>query len=330
MIAEDGLVHHVFGRPLTNLGSMNGSADGIWTPGYEGDEIARFMSDYYAHAEAAQSLGEASYLDQAIPDAMARIGVDVDADGLVLLEVGAGTGSGTFPLLRLFQHAQLIVTELSLPMLGVLKSRLEQRPDLRERCCLLQLNAEHLDFKRNSIDLLVGAAVLHHLFHPERVLRQAANFLRPGGSGVFFEPFESGYGVLYLAYRRILKESTRASTPLTEHQRLYFEHSCWNWKSMRGLDKTAAFFQGADDKWLFTRAYLHDLARQSGLELVAVTPLVAERPFEELARSHFQGNGIESLPPWVWSIIADHEDAFSGEGKRDVMTEGCVWFRKPA
>jgi ubiquinone/menaquinone biosynthesis C-methylase UbiE len=176
-------------------------------------------------------------------------------------------GSATIPLLQLLPDARVIATELSVPMLQVLKEKLAGESDLLERCTLVQLNAEEVDFVENSIDLLVGAAVLHHLFKPETLLARARQCLKPGGSAIFFEPFENGYGVMNLIFSRVLRENQSTIPALTERQRRYFEYTRDYWTSMHGRDKSSAFFQGADDKWLFTRAYLTEAARAQGLAL---------------------------------------------------------------
>jgi hypothetical protein len=53
-----------------------------------------------------------------------------------------------------------------------------------------------------------------------------------------------------------------------------------------------------------------------------------ERPFETLAKVHFAGNGVTNLPDWVWEVINDYEDSFSGDLKRRLFTEAGVIFKK--
>ncbi len=54
MTPKDGLLHRIFRRPPTNLGSIRESADGIWSPGLWDDELKRFMSDYYTTSSAVE------------------------------------------------------------------------------------------------------------------------------------------------------------------------------------------------------------------------------------------------------------------------------------
>ena len=41
-------------------------------------------------------------------------------------------------------------------------------------------------------DLAVGAAILHHILDPAKVLASCHRALKPGGWAIFFEPFEAG------------------------------------------------------------------------------------------------------------------------------------------
>lgn len=54
-------------------------------------------------------------------------------------------------------------------------------------------NLEALSFADESIDLHVSQDVMEHVFHPERVFREIARTLRPGGAHVFTVPIVNGH-----------------------------------------------------------------------------------------------------------------------------------------
>lgn len=71
----------------------------------------------------------------------------------------------------------------------------------------MQLNAEELIFESGEIDLVVGGAILHHLFDPSKTLKEAYKVLKPGGYAIFYEPFEAGNQIVKLIFERILERN---------------------------------------------------------------------------------------------------------------------------
>jgi ubiquinone/menaquinone biosynthesis C-methylase UbiE len=245
---------------------------------------------------------------------------------LTILELGCGFGSATFPLLQLLPNSYLIASEFSTSMLFALKTKLDQR-DMTGSCVLLQLNAEDLDFKAASFDLIVGSALLHHLFQPEKVLEQSARILKRGGATIFFEPFEIGHSILSLIYKRILRDKRRIF--LSQGTKKYLKNCISTWAKMRIKDKTDPFFVGIDDKWVFTKQYFFDLVEKYDYEKTIIFPLEkSNKPFLSLAKSHFKGNNIKNIPKWVWEIIDEYEEHFSEDVKTDLLTEGCIILKK--
>jgi SAM-dependent methyltransferase len=190
-----------------------------------------------------------------------------------------------------------------------------------------------------SVDLVIGAAILHHLIDPSACVRQACRALKPGGIAVFFEPFEIGNAILRLAYEQILaRDETVASPP---EQRLAPKVSnCLrmlidDFRIRAGADKSAPIFQRMDDKWLFTRSYFERLATELDVS-VAIEPsnkgdtpyLLQTRTNLRLALGLTPEDALLALPIWAWDVLRGFDATFSPELKRDLPIEASVVFTR--
>jgi ubiquinone/menaquinone biosynthesis C-methylase UbiE len=321
-----------FNRPLKDVGTLGDARfAGIYSPVYDAEEVKRYMSSYYESDAGAEGQDAKfnlnDYYGALLREALERTGgVSTAGEAPLILEVGCGFGSATFPLLDIYPQAQLIASEFSLSMLRVLRNKLAAGTQ-SERCALLQLNAEDMDFKPGSFDLVVGAAILHHLFQPEKVIESCARLLKPGGRAIFFEPFESGLDIIGLIYADLLRNPRLYL--MNPRRARYVWHSLNYWRQMRGADKNAPFFQGADDKWLFTPTYFEKLRERFGFRSCIQFPLdKSSRPFASLVKTHMEGNGFKPIPGWVWKTVDRYESAFSDEMKQSLFTEGGIVFQK--
>lgn len=326
------LLQRSFNRPLRDLASFGSPGfEGIYSPLYDEAEVKRYMSSYYESLEGARGQDEKldlnSYYLSLLRESLQRTGqIDELPRVRSVLEIGCGFGSATVPILELFPGAAVVASEFSLSMLQLLKSKLAGRA-AEGRCAFLQLNAEDMDFKPGTFDLVIGAAVLHHLFHPEKVLQSCAKILKPGGRAIFFEPFESGFDVVGLIYEDTCRDPR--SWLMGSRTRLYFKNCVHYWRQMRSEDKRGAFFVGADDKWLFTPAFFEDQRRSGGFagcQMYAIDK--SSRPFEALIKTHLKGNNVRTPPAWFWAIVDRYENAFSRDLKQTLFTEGCIILQK--
>ncbi len=342
------ILRKLYKGSLAELCEYTGKAEysGIFSPVYSESEITRFMSDHYKTEEGVQSQNFELYdfYEGLIARAMDLIGADMQGK-YTILELGAGFGSATIPILKLFPNAHLVATELSLPMLARLKQGIEIS-GYSARCHLLQLNAEESDFESNSFDFIIGAAILHHLFHPEKVFEHAYRILKPGGYAVFFEPFAEGYSILGDFYKIILEESgfsadnrsilSRAINKLKLLFNLnmnridkslvnYFYNSVFVWDKMKSTDKSGPFFENADDKWLFTKDYFRGIAEKNGFDDCR---FFGATTFSEVFRTHTAGNTQMPIPEWIIQKFNAIEQDFPAREKEENFTEGCVIVKK--
>ena len=317
-----------FRRPLHDLGAAgHDTLRGLLSPTYDAGEVAKYMSSYYDTAAGVAGQVEkfdlTAYYRRLLSEAFARTGRPPPSGAdATILELGCGFGSATFPLLALCPGARLAATDLSVPMLAALQTQLLQRGG-RERCVLVQLNAEDLDFAPGSFDLVVGAALLHHLLDPGAMLRALYPLLRPGGAAIFFEPFELGMDVVGLIYCAALRDPR--SWLLWPPYRRYLAHCVRVWGLNRNPNKRDPYFAGQDDKWMFARADVARWATAAGFAGCLVYPLdTSPRPFAGLIKIHLAGNGITRMPGWFWRLVDEFEASFTEAVKPELLTEGAI------
>ena len=324
--------HSLYRHPLFDLGDTNPALRGIFSPLYDQETVERYVHTLFQEnaQDYAERYTDTAYFLRLLSDAFTRIELR-RGNGVLLqiLDIGSGAGNSIFPLLTLCPDALIIASDLSLDLLVLLKKALAETGQA-DSCALLQLNAEELDFIPESFDLVVGAAMLHHMLAPEKVVAGCARILKPGGSAIFFEPFEAGNAVLCLIYRAILEDSRNALLPAEVAQCLQSHiNEC---QIRRGRDKTSTVFQHIEDKWLFTQRYIVDVARQYGFASVETYPLHAlERPFTRQTEVHLRlaiGREPDALPPWAWELIQTYEQHFSEDLKGDLLIEGGIILKK--
>lgn len=103
----------------------------------------------------------------------------------LLLDLGAGTGSGVLALLRRFTRAEAIAVDLSPAHLARLREKAAEAGVAdRVRAVQADLDAEwpaELKESAGEVDLVWASASLHHLADPAQALRDLRAALRPGG-----------------------------------------------------------------------------------------------------------------------------------------------------
>ena len=97
-----------------------------------------------------------------------------------ILDLGCGTGTGTFALLRESADASVVAVDGSDYMLAQLAERARRLGvEKRVRTVRADLDEEWPDF--GAVDLVWTSAFMHHLADPDEALRRLFATLRPGG-----------------------------------------------------------------------------------------------------------------------------------------------------
>lgn len=247
---------------------------------------------------------------------------------LKILDIGSGSGNSIFPLIDLCSNSIVVATDLSIQLLQLIKEEAIRRNV--SNLGYFQMNAEELNFKEKSFDLVVGASILHHLFSPNKTIEGCSKILKKGGFAVFYEPFEIGSVFIKVIFQELIDCSK--SNELSEEVINFFKAIINDYEHRLGRDKTKDYYRYMDDKWLFTKAYFEELANKHGFsECHIYSSLKHSSLFEGQIKSLlFVGLGKtpEVLPNWAWEKIQEFDRCFSEDAKSEFITEGCIILQK--
>ncbi|MFD3611157.1 class I SAM-dependent methyltransferase [Streptomyces atroolivaceus] len=126
-----------------------------------------------------------------------------------IVDLGSGTGAGTFALLDRFPDARVTAADASADHLRRLRTKACAR-GLGERVNTVQADLDEAAWPDlGSPDLVWASASMHHMAHPDRVLRTVHDLLAPGGL----------FAVVELdGFPRFLPESAPESRPGLEER----------------------------------------------------------------------------------------------------------------
>lgn len=117
------------------------------------------------------------------------LGHPLPAGGTVV-DVGAGTGNVSIKLAMAGQFQRIVAADISE---GMLARARESAQALGCSIETVQTDMVRLPFEDDSIDLVVGCAVLHHLPDPVTFMAEVHRVLKPGGACIFIgEPSKWG------------------------------------------------------------------------------------------------------------------------------------------
>ena len=219
------------------------------------DQFKEHAADYarkYTHVQHTKNVLTEATRNLAIPEQA------------VILDLGSGSGNTVIAALDLFPSASVIAIDLSEELLRILQEHARTKPEYTNRLFLMCQDACTDNFRHESMDLVLGAAILHHLIDPSQAIIAALRALKPGGSAIFLEPFENGASILRLAIKEILKLNKGHAQPLERPIKEFLKAVDYDYEVRTGTDKSAPIYRQIDDKWLFTRTYFEDCARAVG------------------------------------------------------------------
>lgn len=316
--------------PLFQL-DLEVAAAGVW--GLRGAaSTARISSQFTAHAETYHARYSASaHFEGLVAAAIAASGIEV-AEAPLVLDLGSGSGvNSVLPSFNLFPGARQVATDLSVELLAVL-ARHAEAAGLSDRLICVVMDAMQLRVRNRRFDLVTGASVLHHLERPSEAIEGAFNALKPGGHAIFLEPFD-GYGLIRLAYERILAEAALREDPLAPPVAAHLTEMVADIAMRARPDPLSPAFAHLDDKWLFAREMLEAQARTNGFETIRFIPhhdhesLYRDITFTQL---RLATGDDQTLPDWATDILDSFDRALPPAVKRLLMLEGSIVLSRAA
>jgi ubiquinone/menaquinone biosynthesis C-methylase UbiE len=322
---------------LQNLGNLLGKKyDGIYSPLYKQSEINNHIHDQFTvkAQEYAKKYQNIDYWEYLLREAFNHAKIK-EFEKKIILDLGSGAGNTTLPLLEIFNNSIIIATDLSVELLYILQNHLKKFDVKNNSYKLIQCDIHELNkmFKNNSFDIVVGGAILHHLYDPKKVLKQCYYALNAEGIASFFEPFENGNMLLSLLYQFIISQNELEKEKLPDSVINIFKQLVNDFKIRSNINKNSDIFKLLDDKWIFKRNYFEDISKDIGFKSCQIRPLTTDfkKYFEKQSLTYLRlGIGFEydKLPLWSREIIKLADVTFSEEMKKDLLTEGCIILKK--
>ena len=317
-----------FAEPLLDLGERDAALRGILAPVSQAGARPRGVTAQFLEhaADYHARYANVAHFRVLLDDALARL--DPPLAPSTILDIGSGSGNSVLPLLDRFADAFVVATDISPQLLAILRDHLQAEPRYANRYALVCQDACVARYCADAFDLAVGAAILHHVPEPERVIQGCEHALRAGGAAIFFEPFELGHAVLHAAYRGVIDEAQRRGDQAPGFAMLRQLQQDY---AMRQMDRTDPRFLELDDKWMFDPAFFEDLARHGRWDECIVAPTQGtQSPLCEQTRVNLRlGMSLpaDALPAWAWDRLRDVEAAFSPAARRALLFEGAVVMR---
>jgi ubiquinone/menaquinone biosynthesis C-methylase UbiE len=128
-------------------------------------------------------------------------GVQPSGEGL---EIGAGVGALTAQLLAQYPRFRMVATDTDAELVGMAEQVLSS---FGRRASVQRADAVALPFPDGRFDLVLSAAMLHHVIEWDKALAEAVRVLRPGGK-------LAGYDISSTAAGRLARVGERQGTTL--------------------------------------------------------------------------------------------------------------------
>jgi ubiquinone/menaquinone biosynthesis C-methylase UbiE len=320
--------------PLVDLGQVREEWRGILSPRYADDVVKEYVHRQFLQDAStyAERYNDTTHWKQLLAIAQRHCAVNVAQPRI--LDIGSGAGNSVMPLLELYPGASIVASDLSVPLLQLLKSDLIRLYPDRE-CILMQLNAEQMVFDADQFDLVCGGSILHHLLRPELALSECHRVLKSGGAGIFFEPFELGNQVLAVALKHLIEINSRwidAEDAIPAEIVKFFRAICADHDARKGRSKPAALLAQLDDKHLFTKTYFETTAPAIGFTKLSFEPLSGlQGMFSSQARTLLRlgmARLENAMPDWAWDYLREIDEHFSEDLRSELSFEFCIILEK--
>jgi ubiquinone/menaquinone biosynthesis C-methylase UbiE len=328
---ESVLLQGMFEVPIVNLVTSDPEFAGIFTPLPElGADKVGITDQFLKEAETySETYSNTEHFLNLFKKGFDECDFKTGGDKLIL-DIGCGSGAnGVIPCLQLFDSCRIVATDLSPNLLRLLR-RYVTASSLQNRVFCVASDAMKDFLKPAQFDFVTGGSILHHLIDPVLALRTTFRVLKPGGCAFFFEPFE-GCAFIRIAFTFILEAANRMQEPIADPVQKFLRAMIEDFRVRTGVDKSAPLYRHLDDKWLFTRRYLEQVAERIGFASVRIVPQAAHATeYRDFVQSLLRTVRLDNvgLPDWAWDMIGAFDISLSPEMKWDLPLEGIIILKR--
>ena len=179
-----------------------------------------------------------------------------------LLEIGSGTGLLTYGLVSNSTFENIHTSDISYKFIRIL---MDKMPESRSSQYFYVCDANHLPFKRDHFDAIVGNSVLHHFLDYPVTLAKCFEMLKKDGVAIFTEPVREGHVILsfFSALLREIHLHTDLKVFNPEELEILDRISMRVTKHLRVKDDRE-LIAGMEDKYIFSIKEMKALGEEIG------------------------------------------------------------------
>ena len=261
--------------------------------------------------------------------------IDLPQGPISILDIGTGGGNSLFAMLSLLgpDRVEALGVDISPQLLELCAHAAVEEFDLNPRKInLICADLYDLEIVPESVDIVAGSSILHHMVDPVPIVRKALAALKPGGSAIFTEPFEDGHGLLCSAYRTILAQDQLHGESISPEMRTFMKEIVQDFDARKGIGDIREYTHVLDDKWFFTRSWFQNIGRDFGCDTrIVPTHGAGKDIFWEAINSNARlhnGANADLLPDWAKQIVKNLDASFSSQQKFEFAFTAVIVFTK--
>lgn len=247
------------------------------------------------------------------------------------IEVGAGTGGQTVPLIMTGDIRSLVVTDVSAKMLRLCRDRLIRTAlESNRPIAFFTYGDTASPFRDASFDTCFGSSVVHHILDLDTFFADVVRVLRPGGIAFFIEPNARFHRALLTTLADILMDMGHDDPANPDL------HLMVNWLAEVNLNLShmgdLEFLATREDKHLFFSEEIESLAQKHGFGQAEALPLRADPCGCQALETYITQCGVS--PPTRAAVMARAKQLgpryFSLLQPQDLSPSYLLWFSKAA